>query len=256
MKKLFLALLLLVSSLTVGSLAQTDMSDDELLQAMDFARYGAFFALGQSGGSGTLTMEILAERPDGSKRAVIQGSNKNLPSGFVFRIDYLEPEELAGDVFIITQDEIFFWNPDLITPLNVNGRFEVFGDATVAEVAGIFFSGNYTVTERMDVTLEDGSAGLQLNMVATHDFVAFPKAEVTANAQTLQPINLKLFDESGDLLHDNTYESYTEFDAGPIFQQQLLDNRIVPVNQTLLNLLTFQIQPLDDDLFDPNLLGE
>ena len=261
MKKLVLLLLLVISSMGVASVAQEGApeadEDLQLLQAMDFARFGAFFAIGQSDEqSAVLTMEILAQRPDGSKRAVVQGSNKILESGgFAFRIDYLEPEELAGDVFLFTGDDILFWNPDLITPLKINGRFEVFGDATVAEVAGIFFQGSYEIIDRGDHTFEDGSPGLWFKMEGTHEQVAFPLIEVTTTPE-LQPVNLKLFDESGDLLHDNTFETYMELPEGPIFGRQLLDNRVVPVNQTLLNLLTFQILPLDDDLFDPDLLGQ
>jgi hypothetical protein len=262
MKKLLLFLLVLVSSLGVASVAQEGAPpeadpDAQILQAMDFARFGAFFAIGQSDEkSAVLTLEILAERPDGSKRAVVQGSNKLLSNGgFAFRIDYLEPEELAGDVFLFTGEDIFFWNPDLITPLKVNGRFEVFGDATVAEVAGIFFTGSYEIIDRGDTTLADDSPGLWFKLQGIHDGVAFPLVEVTATME-LQPENLKLFDESGDLLHDNTFETYNQFPEGPIFGRQLLDNRVVPVNQTLMNLLTFVIEPLEDDLFDPDLLGQ
>ena len=86
--------------------------------------------------------------------------------------------------------------------------------------------------------------------------MAFQLAEVTANAETLQPINLKLFDESGDLLHDNTFESYSTVEDGrPFFNRQLLDNRIVPVNQTLLIVSNIQNVDLDLDLFNPEKLG-
>ncbi len=262
MKKLVLLLLLIISGLGVASVAQPgapaeDDPDAQLLQAMDFARFGAFFSIGQSEEKGAvLTLEILAQRPDGSKRAVVQGSNKILDAGgFAFRIDYLEPEELAGDVFLFNGDDIFFWNPDLITPLKVNGRFEVFGDATVAEVAGIFFTGSYEIIDRGDHTFEDDAPGLWFKLQGIHDAVAFPLVEVTATPE-LQPVNLKLFDASGDLLHDNTFETYNDFPEGPIFGRQLLDNRIVPVNQTLMNLLTFQIQDVDESLFDVDLLGQ
>jgi len=204
-------------------------------------------------------VEIIAERPDGSKQATVQVSfafdqeNPDVGGG---RIDYLAPEELAGDVFLIKGDDIFFWNPDLVSPLKVNGQFEVFGDATVAEVVGIGFQGAYSIESREDTTLDDGTPAIKLALNATRESIAFPLAEVTANALTLQPFNLKLFDESGDLLHDNTFESYTMLDDGrPYFDRQLLDNRIVPVNQTLMIVSNIQNIEPDFDRYDPDLLG-
>jgi len=257
LKKAVVLTLLILTAWVAGSTAQEEPTDEELLQAMDFARFGAFFAAAQSeAGGGILTMEIVAQRPDGSSVATVQILWKLFDENdFRFRVEYITPEELAGDVFLVTPEEVFFWNPDLITPIKVNGQFEVFGDATVAEVVGIFFSGAYNITARESITLEDGRPGIQLDLSATADFVAFQKVQVTADLETLQPVNLKLFDDSGDLLHDNTFESYTQFQNGPLFDRQLLDNRIVPVNQTLLALSDFISFAHEDDVFNPTALG-
>jgi outer membrane lipoprotein-sorting protein len=255
-KVLVLALVALIGS-TVSLSAQEEMTDQQLLQTMDFQRFGAYFAATQSEQpSATFTVEIVAERPDGSKSAVVQVSFLvSQTAGFMFRIDYLAPEELAQDVFIVQGDDVFFWNPDLLTPLKVNGRFEVFGDATVAEVVGIFFDGDYTISDRQPTTLPDGSAALLLSLEATREAVAFPRAEVIADAVTLQPVSLRLFDESGDLLHDNTFVAYAELNGAPYFETQLLDNRIVPVNQTQLTMTNIEHVSLTEDYFDPNNLG-
>ncbi len=257
LRKAVVLTLLLLTAWVVGSTAQDEPTDEELLQAMDFARFGAFFTIAQSEAQGGIvTMEIVAQRPEGGSEATIQILWKLFDENdFRFRVEYITPEELAGDVFLVTPEEVFFWNPDLLSPIKVNGQFEVFGDATVAEVVGIFFNGSYTIENRESVTLEDGRPGIQLDLSAVAEFVAFQKAQVTADFETLQPVNLKLFDESGDLLHDNTFESYTAFDNGPLFEKQLLDNRIVPVNQTLLDLSDFIAFAHEDDVFNPAALG-
>jgi|GEM_PF-7106672 len=154
MKKLFLLSVLVLVGWTVGSVAQDDaqeaMGDEALLGQMDFQRFAAYF--NPELPSTTFTVELRAERPDGSKEATVQVSFKFDQEGQGgARIDYLTPEELAGDVFVIKGDDIFFWNPDLIEPLKVNGRFEVFGDATVAEVVGIGFQGDYAIEDQADV---------------------------------------------------------------------------------------------------------
>ncbi len=256
MKKIILvALIALVGWTAVSATAQSELSDQELLQAMDFQRFSGYFNPDLPGT--TFTSEILAERPDGSKQAVVQVSFLfTQEGGFTARIDYLTPEELAGDVFIINNEEVFFWNPDLISPIKVNGRFEVFGDATVAEVVGIFFDGDYAISARENITLEDGTPALKLDLEATRESVAYQKATVVANALTLEPITLELFDESGDLLHSNTFESYDATgDGRPFFDSQLLDNRVVPVNQTLLQITNIESKVLPEAQFDPNGLG-
>ncbi len=255
MKKAFVFAVIALGA-ALGAAAQPQLSDQQLLGAMDFQRFGGYFNPGVS--STTFTSEIVAQRPDGVKQAVVQVSFKFFQEtgDFIARIDYLTPEELSGDVFLVTGEEVFFWNPDLIEPLKVNGRFEVFGDATVAEVVGIQFSGDYTITGRAQVTL-DGAPAIELSLTATRASVAFPKAVVVAPLETLRPATLKLFDESGDLLHDNTFESYAQTEDGrPYFDRQLLDNRIVPVNQTLLTITNIENKELPDALFDVTKLGQ
>ncbi len=238
-----------------GPVDPSQMTDEAILGTMDFHRFSGYFNPELPGT--TFTSEIRAERPDGSKEAVVQVSFRfSQDGGFTARIDYLTPEELAGDVFLITNEEVFFWNPDLISPIKVNGQFEVFGDATVAEVIGVFFSGDYTISAREELTLEDGTPVLKFDLDATRESVAFQKASVVADAMTLQPITLELFDESGDLLHINTFESYSATaDGRPFFDQQLLDNRVVPVNQTLLSITNIESKVLPDEMFDVNQLG-
>lgn len=261
MKKWIALSLLLLLGWTVGSVAQDAMTDEQVLGTMDFQRFAGYFNPELPGT--TFTTDILAERPDGSKQATVQVSFffGAEDGGFRGRIDYLAPEELKGDVFIIvggTQpgaEEIFFWNPDLVSPLKVNGRFEVFGDATVVEVVGIGFSNDYTISERKEYERE-GTPVLELSLKATRPSVAFQRARVVADAQTLQPKTLELFDESGDLLHFNTFEEYgTTADGRPYFVRQLLDNRIVPVNQTLMIITNIENKALPAEMFDPTKLG-
>jgi len=259
MKKWIALSLLLLLGWTVGSVAQNTMTDEEILGTMDFQRFAGYF--NQELPGTTFTTEILAERPDGSKQATVQVSFLFTEEGFRGRIDYLTPDELKGDVFIIVggsqpgADEIYFWNPDLVSPLKVNGRFEVFGDATVVEVVGIGFSYDYSITERKEYE-KDGAPVLEVSLKANRPSVAFQQARVVADAQTLQPKTLELFDESGDLLHFNTFEEYgTTADGRPYFVRQLLDNQIVPVNQTLMIITNIENKALPAEMFDPTKLG-
>jgi hypothetical protein len=110
--------------------------------------------------------------------------------------------------------------------------------------------------ERSSTTLEDGTPAIELKLRATRETIAFQAATVAANAETLRPITLALFDDDGDLLHLNTFEAYVVTNDKPHFQKQLLDNRIVPVNKTLLTITNLENKNLPNEMFDPELLGE
>jgi len=265
-KFILVALVVLIGWGAVGATAQTELSDSDILFAMDQARFEAFrpedIPPGFNPRTDNLptglvyTLEIEAVRPDGNTKAVVQVSQLSFATA---RIDYLEPAELAGDVFIASrfEDSVVFWNPDLITPLQIDGAFEVFGDATVWEVMGIPFGRIFSIEESTEVTMEDGSTALSFDMTSNRSRFPFSKATVTADPETLQPITLNLFDQDGDPLHENTFVSYTVSEDGRThYEQQVLNNLVVPGNQTLLTVIGIDHVALDEDFFDPGKLSE
>ncbi len=265
-KFILVALAILIGWGAVGATAQSELSNNEILQTMDLARFEAFrpedIPPGFNPRTDNLptglvyTLEIEALRPDGNSKAVVQVSQLNFATA---RIDYLEPAELAGDVFIASrfEDSVVFWNPDLITPLQINGAFEVFGDATVWEVMGIPLARLFSIDESSEVTLEDGSTALSFDMSSNRQRFPFSQATVTADPETLQPITLNLFDQDGDPLHENTFLSYTISEDGRAhYEQQLLNNLVIPGNQTLLTIIGIDHVAMDESFFDIEKLGE
>lgn len=265
-KSILVVLAVLIGWGAVGATAQSELSDGQILQAMDLARFEAFrpedIPPEFNPRTDTLptglvyTLEIEAVRPDGNSKAVVQVSQISFSTA---RIDYLEPAELAGDVFIASrfEDSVYFWNPDLITPLQIDGSFEVFGDATVWEVMGIPFGRVFSIDNVSEVAMEDGGSVLSYDMVSNRSRFPFSKATVTADPETLQPITLNLFDQSGDPLHENTFLRYTVSEDGRThYEQQLLNNLVVPGNQTLLTVIGIDHIAMDEDFFDPEKLGE
>lgn len=249
MKKIFLSLLI-ITALSAGSVAQ-DISDEALLEAMDAARFLDATSL-------SFTSEVVADRPDGSSQALVQLFFKENEAGEQFsRIEFLQPEDMAGEVFITTPEGTFLWNPDLFSPLKVSDGQSVFGDASVAETAGIRFNnGDYAVASREDITLEDGSAGLDVTLEATASDVAFQSVLVTVNSATLQPVKMRLFALGGEPINDVTFEEYGDLDSDVYVVRQLIESQFVEGNKTLLTITSISKDELDDALFDPEQLGE
>jgi hypothetical protein len=273
MKNVILTILVLITGLTAGGIApdvlaqptgtQVTEQDQALLQELDFQRFGAYFAFEDAGLGGFITVDITAERLDGTSTATTQVRYGIVDGNFFARIDYIAPAELIGDVFIVTPESVFFFNPDLDEPIVVPGTFEVFGDATVFEVVGVFFLGNYAVTSTEEITLESGQAGLRFELEGLTSNVTYPFATVDvelldAGDQTFRrPVSLELFGlDRSDPFHLNTFEEYASFNGLPYFKRQLLDNQIVEENQTLLDITTIAHEPISPDTFNPTLLGQ
>ncbi len=255
MKKFSIVMLLTLLALGAGAAAQDAPSDEALLQAMDEARF-------LSTESFTMTVEVVADRPDGSEQALVQLFFSQIDGEDVARIEFLQPEDMAGEVFLTTPEGTFLWNPDLITPLKTSGQQAVFGDASVAETVGIQFAGNYDVVAREEVTLEDGTEGLRVELEDPNKDVqgaekqAFTGVSVRVERQTLRPRSMRLFALSGDAINDVTFEEYGELDGDVYVVGQLIESQIVDANKTLLTITSISAEALSPDLFDPSKLGQ
>ncbi len=252
MKRLTQYVLLAVLAVAVSGIvlvAQQAPTDDQLLEAFDKARF-------VESPSFTMTVEVVADRPDGTKQAVVQLYFKEIEGRRYARIEFLSPEELKGQVYLSTPDGVFFWQPGLATPLKVSGRQPVFGDSSVSETVGIQFKGDYKVKARKDVTLPGNKAGLEVELEATEKSVAFQKVTVTADKATLRPVKARLFALSGDPLNDVTYQEYATLDKDEYVKKQLIENQLIKTNKTLLTITKIEAKDLPNDLFDPNKLGK
>lgn len=249
MKKLVL-LVLAVTLLAAGGVAQ-DVSDQDLLDAMDAARF-------VESTSFTFTVEVVADRPDGTDQALVQLFFKENANGDqLFRIEFLQPEDMAGEVFVTNPDGTFLWNPDLVTPLKVGGGQEVFGDASVAETAGIrFANGDYSVASRTEVVLEDGTPALEVALEATSPQVVFQSAAVVVDPTDFKPLRMRLFALGGDPINDVTFEEYGDLNGDSYAARQLIESQFIEGNKTLMTITSIEAKALSDDLFDQNKLGQ
>lgn len=247
-RKFALAVLLALTVWGASSLARTNPTDDQLLDSFDKARF-------LEAKSFTITVEVVADRPDGTKQATVQLFFKEIKGERYARIEFLAPEDMKGQVYLNTPQGVFFYQPGLASPLKISGRQQVFGDASVAETVGIQFKKDYKVKARRNTTL-NGKPALEVDLTATEKSIAFQSATVTADATTLKPLKARLFALSGDPLNDVTYQEYAELDKDSYLKKQLIENQLIKTNKTLLNITKTEAKDFPDDLFDPSKLGK
>ena len=226
---------------------QTDLSDEELLTAFDEARLFDETTTG-------ITIAIVAETADDTKEATTRLRFKTIDGEDYARIEFLAPEELAGQIYLSTPEATYFFGPDLDFPIKTSDTTELFGDAAVAQTSGIEFVENYTVVERRDVTLEDGTPAIKVNLEAVDYTVAFQAVTVLADSEKLQPVMMTLYALSGLPFYKVFFEAYTTNDEDLYVQTQRIENQLLIGNRTHLEIVEITTEEFSNELFDPETL--
>ncbi|HUT87180.1 MAG TPA: outer membrane lipoprotein-sorting protein [Candidatus Heimdallarchaeota archaeon] len=249
--KRFAILLIVVTSVAaswiVGT-AQINLSDEELLTAFDKARLFEETITG-------ITVSIVAETPDETKEATTRLLFKTIGGEDFARIEFLVPEELAGQIYLSTPEATYFIGPDLDFPIKTSASTQLFGDAAVAQTSGIEFDGNYTIAERRDTTLEDGTPAIEVDLDAVDFTVAFQAVTLLAEAETLRPVAMTLYALSGLPFYEVFFESYATNGEDTYVEMQRIENQLLIGNQTHLEIVEITSEEFPDELFDPDRMG-
>ena len=231
-----------------------DLSDEALLSLLDEARF-------LDTAVSTLRVRIDSTTPDETRQAELLLRFLETDSESLSRIEFLSPEDLAGQVFLNTPDGTFFFGPELDFPIRTSATTEVFGDSAVAQTSGIRFLGSYTLEARRTATSEDGDdSWLELDLLAVDFSVAFQEIVLRVDPQTLQPVSAILYALSGLPIYEVFYEVYEtrEMDEGEpdvYVRTQRIENRFLIGRVTVSEILEASVEAHDTDLFDPDRLG-
>jgi hypothetical protein len=228
--------------------AQTDLSDEDLLRTFDQARLFDETTTG-------ITIAIIAETADDTKNATTRLRFKTIDGDDYTRIEFLAPEELAGQIYLSTPEATYFFGPDLDFPIKTSATNELFGDAAVAQTSGIEFVGNYTVAEHREAQLEDGTPAIEVDLEAIDATIAFQAVTVLADSETLQPAMMTLYALSGLPFYKVFFEAYATSDGDLYVRTQRIENQLLIGNRSTLEIVEITKEEFPDELFDPNQLG-
>jgi len=224
--------------------AQSDLSEEALLKLFDEARLFDETITG-------ITVAIVAETADDAKEATTRLRFKTVDGEEIARIEFLAPEELAGQVYLSTPEATYFFGPDLDFPIKTSASTELFGDAAVAQTSGIAFVGNYAVAERRDVALEDGTPAIEVDLEAVDYAVAFQAVTVLADSETLQPVMMTLYALSGLPFYEVFFDAYATDGEDLYVKTQRIENQLLIGNRSTLEIVEITAEEFPDALFDP-----
>ena len=234
--------------LTVVSIGVAAQTDEQLLEKADQARF-------IEANSYVMSSKVIAERPDGKGEAVMTIYNKRFPEGVRTRVEFLAPDSLKGTVYLVVGDDIYFWQPGLLQPLKISGQQKIFGDASIAEAAGVQFSGKYAIKAKQDEKL-DGRDALKLSLEATTDKLAFAKVTLWLDKEELKPLQAMLHAVSGEPLKKTVYTEYARLKDDEYAEEIVVEDLLFKNFRTTIQTSDIKIQELPDDLFDPTKLGK
>jgi hypothetical protein len=235
------ALSLLLAGLAVVVAAS---GGEELLQRADEARF-------LEAPSYELLVEAVKEGPEEERsEARLRVLSKRFPEGYRTRIEFLAPEALAGTVYLIVGEEIFFWKPGLSGPLRLGGRQRLFGTLSVIEAARLTLSGNYRVESE-----EQGPGGLKLTLQATKPRLVYPWITLHLGSQDLKPQKLVLQALSREPLKQLIYRRYGLVEGDELAVAFRVEDLLFAGHRTSIQVAEVAIRPLPDSLFDPQALG-
>ncbi len=247
--KQVMSIILAIAVLAAVTAAAQDLSDSELLMALDDARFFDDTVT-------QLTIRIESVTPDETREAKLMLSFYESDADSYARIEFASPEELAGQIFLSTPDGTYFYGPDLDFPIKTSATTEVFGDAAVAQTSGIRFADSYTIQERRAIVNDVGTALWEIDLAAIDFTVAFQAITVTVDPDTLEPRSAILYAVSGLPFYEVFYEVYALRDTDVYVTTQRIVNQLLIGRVTTSEILDIGIDPLPFDLFDPASLGE
>jgi len=203
-----------------------------------------------------LQIAVTAERPDREPReALLKVYLKRFPDGIRQRVEFLAPEEMRDTVYLVVGDDIYFYQfgHGLQGPLRISGQQKLFGDAGVAEAAGISFAENYRIMAQEEAELR-GQPTLLLHLAS--ETAAYRLVDLWVENETLRPLQAVLYALSEQPLRRVLYRDYAALEGDEYVKLMVVENLLQQGYRTTLEITDVEIKELPDELFDPAALHD
>ncbi|QAA77201.1 MAG: hypothetical protein BIP78_1435 [Candidatus Bipolaricaulis sibiricus] len=240
---------ILTVGLVLAAVGLAHGQDRELLLALDRARF-------LDSPASQLTALIRSEADGKVEEAEVRLAFKDIGGESYVRIDFLRPADQAGQVFLVTPQATFFWQPELFAPIRTSGAQAAFGDAAVGQLSGIRFADDYRLVDQRPASGGAGQNLVELELRAVAPTVPFQTVVVLVDTESGRPHELQLRAVTGVLLYRVLLADYAELDGDLYVREQIVDNALVEGNRTTLIIVAVGFDPLPDEAFDPTRLGE
>ncbi len=199
-------------------------------------------------GSFELNLKVVSFRGKESNTSTIRVL---LNDGKKQLVTFIEPERLKDDYFLVNGYNTWMYQKGLKRPIRISAQQKIFGDAGIAETAGINYLDDYDIIETME------NDGMYLMEMKAKDLrTAYQRASIWISKGDIRITKIILKALNGqDLksLHYNDYQLVDGHEVATIEINNLLQNKN---DKTVMEFISIKSRTFAAEIFDPLMMGK
>jgi outer membrane lipoprotein-sorting protein len=172
-------------------------------------------------------------------------------SGSKQLVTYLEPERLKDNYYLVNDHNTWMYQTGLQRPLRISAQQKLFGQAGIAETAGIDYCNDYNINgvidsaDRYYITLsaKDSKTAYQ------HAMIIMRKSDSKIEKILLKAVN-------GSPLKELAYSDYKQLNGHEVELMMISNLQQEKGKKTSIEFAQIQKKPLPIEAFDPLMMGK
>ncbi len=166
-------------------------------------------------------------------------------------VTFIEPERLKDNCYLVNGYNTWMYQKGLQRPIRISAQQRLFGDAGIAETAGINYLDEYKI-----VKAEENNDQYFMELKAKDEKTAYQLASFCINKADLRIAKIILKAVNGQPLKSLNYSNYTMVDGhemGTIEIKNLLQKKD---NRTVMEFTAIKSRSFPPEAFDPLTMGK
>jgi hypothetical protein len=199
-------------------------------------------------GSFEMNLKVVSYRGNDSSPASIRvlfySSGKQL-------VTFTEPERLKDDYFLVNGYNTWMYQKGLQRPIRISAQQKLFGDAGIAETAGINYLEDYEI-----IKSEENGEQYLMELKAKDQRTAYQWASFWISKENLRIDKIVLKALNGQPLKSLNYSNYTLVDGHEMATIEINNLLQKKDNKTVLEFTSIKSKTFPIEAFDPLMMGK
>lgn len=202
-----------------------------------------------------VSMSIDTTSKSGTDHATLEVYLKRDSAGLRQLVRFLAPKRMVGQVFLVVGNNTWMYQPGLQRPIRISAQQKLFGDAGIAEAAGLEYAPNYRVEAEAAETA-GGAALRRLELLAKAPDVPYQRVTLWLDPVDGRVVKSVLSTPSGQALKTLTYDQYETATGRPVLKRFVVKNELTKGSSSVLTVLKVEERELSDQLFKPEFMHQ
>lgn len=166
-------------------------------------------------------------------------------------VTFIEPERLKDDYFLVNGYNTWMYQKGLRRPIRISAQQKLFGNAGIAETAGINYLDDYDIINTTD---NDGEYLMELK--AKDQKIGYQLASIWICKENLRISKIMLKALNGQALKSLHYHNYNSVDGHEVAAVEI-NNLLQQKNErTVMEYTSIKSRTFAPEIFDPLMMGK